>query len=157
MRSTSKIFVPAIAALILFTMASDSVAQQRRATTTDPILKGNPRRDAGGSCVYSRDGKVVFTPEGKDCRDNRDHLSELGTSDSRIVDAFPPAMRPELSKLLADHKHIATEVTRLRIAIRNKNQDKALEAAEKINSELTDHRAREERFFEAMARKTPAE
>ena len=156
MRSTTKIFVPAIAALILFTMVGDSVAQQRRATTRDPVLKGNPRRDAGGSCVYGRDGKVVFAPEGKDCRDKRDHLSELDTSESRIVDSFPPAMRPELSKLLSDHKHIASEVIRLRQAIRNQNQNEALEAADKITSELTDHTAREERFLEAMAQKTSA-
>ena len=141
-----------LAVIFLSGIAAESFAQQSRTRTIDPILRGNPKRDAGGSCVYDRDGKVVFAPEGKECRDRRNHLTETKQSDAGLVQGFPPAMRQELARLLGDHDHIADEIARLRHAIRNENRNVALQAAEKISTELIDHTAREERFLEGLAR-----
>lgn len=137
-----------IAALLLL-MATPSFAQSAR--TSEPILRGNPRRDAGGSCVYNKDGAVVFAPDGKHCSDRSDHLAN-SLSDSPVVDAFPPAMRQELTRLLGDHEHIAGEVARLTHALDNQNGRAAMDAADKLRSELAAHRAREEKFFATMAR-----
>jgi hypothetical protein len=61
-------------------------------------------------------------------------------------------MREELAKLLGDHDHIAQEIARLRQAVESRNREVALEAVDKIRAEVTDHRAREERFFEKIGR-----
>ena len=148
------IVIMLITSMFLTGIAAESFAQQSRTRTIDPILRGNPKRDAGGSCVYDRDGKVVFAPEGKECRDRRNHLTELEKSESDLIQGFPPAMQQELARLLGDHDHIADEIARLRHAIRNEDRNVALEAAEKVSSELTDHTAREERFLEGLARRT---
>ena len=139
------------AALLVVGIATESVAQSARSSTRQPVLIGNPRRDAGGSCVYNKDGKVLFAPAGKHCPDATDHLSVPRMTDSPIVASYPPAMRGEVSRLLEDHDHIAWEIARLRQAIVNPNREIALEAADKIREELTVHRAREERFIEKMA------
>jgi len=141
-----------ITLLLMLGMTSESFAQRGRTLSRDPILMGNPRRDAGGSCVYNRQGQVVFAPAGKTCRDREDHLSELGAVDTDLVDSFPPRMRSKLTRLLSDHGHIAKDMARLRFMIREEKPEEALEVADKINSELTDHSVREEKFFKAMGR-----
>ena len=139
------------AAMLVVGVATESFGQNARSLTRQPTLIGNPRRDAGGSCVYNKDGKVVFAPAGKHCPDATDHLSVPSTTDSPIVASYPPSMQGEVSRLLGDHDHIAWEIARLRQAIVSPNREIALEAADKIHEELTVHRAREERFIEKMA------
>jgi len=152
MRNANSIIIPLISVILLIGVATDSSAQRASSRYRDPVLKGNPRRDAGGSCVYDRDGKVVFAPAGKVCRDRANHLLERGNADSDLVEAFPPRMQDDLSQLLNDHVHMAKEVARLRYMIREEERADALRAAEKVSAELTEHTAREERFFEAVAR-----
>ncbi len=141
-----------VTTILVLAFTAEALAQQSRVRSIDPILRGNPKRDAGGSCVYDRNGRVVFSPAGKECRDRRNHLTELDTTGSDLVGDFPPAMRKELARLIADHDHIADEIARLRHAIRNENRNTALRAAEKVSAELTDHTAREERFLENLGR-----
>lgn len=146
------IVLPLLGALLLVvSMPSASPGQGRGPKYRDPVLQGNPRRDLGGSCVYDQSGKVVFAPEGKYCPDGSDHLSNPSDADSPVVAGYPPELREELRRLLSDHDHLAVEVGRLREAIESGNRRVGLEAADKIRSELTAHRAREERFFEKMA------
>jgi len=155
MRSKLQIVLPVLAVglLLLVGVATESLGQSRRSATRDPILRGNPRRDAGGSCVYNKDGKVVFAPAGKNCPDATDHLSLPRTALPPVVASYPPAMRGELSKLLADHGHIDREIVRLQQAVGSQNRNAALESATKVREYFTDHRAREERFLEMMAPK----
>ncbi len=147
MRSNARIILSILSAGLVFGFATEALAQKVR----QPALRGNPKRDIGGSCVYSRDGKVVFAPNGKHCPDGSDHLSKPTQADSPVVAAYPPAMRRELAELLGDHDHISLEITRLRKAVESRNQDVALDAVDRIRAEVTDHRAREERFFEKLA------
>lgn len=143
---------PLVVSIVLIGVATDSTAQRARGLSRDPVLQGNPRRDAGGSCVYDRDGKVVFAPAGKECRDRSNHLVDRADADSDLVQAFPPGLRDDLAQLLNDHVHMAKEVSRLRYLIREKGREDALKAAEKVSSEITEHTVREERFLEAVAR-----
>ncbi len=152
MRSKTRILLSMVAAgLLLVGVATESLGQSGRAVTREPVLRGNPRRDAGGSCVYDKDGKVLYAPKGKHCPDATDHVSKPRGADSPIVASYPPAMRGELTKLLGDHNHIAQEIARLRQALESRNREVALEAVNRIGAEVTDHRAREERFLEKMA------
>ncbi len=149
MRSKARILLPMLAAgLLLVGAAMESLGQSR-----ERVLIGNPYRDAGGSCVYDREGKVVFAPSGKHCPDATDHLSTSRKADSPIVASYPPGMRRKISKLLRDHEHIAQEIARLRQAVASQNREAALEAVDKIREEVTEHRGREERVFAEMAPK----
>lgn len=95
--------------------------------------------------------RAVFVPVGKYCPDKVNHLPGAKRSEAPVVASFPPELREELSRLLGDHDHIAKEVARLRQAVKSGNRQLILEAADKIGSELVDHRAREESFFEKIA------
>jgi hypothetical protein len=106
--------------------------------------------------VYGKDGKLVYAPKGKQCREGSEHLGTADSAQSPILAGYPPALRDDLAKLLNDHQHLAGEVTRLRRAVDAGNRSVAIEAADKIRSELTAHRAREERFFEKIAPRTTA-
>ena len=152
MRNLKRTAVGLIACVFFIGVASDSVAQRSRSLSRDPVLRGNPKRDAGGSCVYDRDGKVVFAPAGKECRDRANHLVDKSDADSNLVGEFPPGLQDDLAMLLSDHVHMAQEVSRLRYLIREEGREDALRVAEKVSSEITEHTAREERFFEAVAR-----
>ena len=109
------------------------------------------RRDVGGSCVYDKQGRVVFAPDGKLCPDATQHLSTPREGNSPIVASYPPALQGELSGLLRDHEHIAQEIARLRKEVESQDRKIALQTVDKIRAEITDHRAREEAFFEKMA------
>ena len=106
--------------------------------TREPVLRGNPKRDAGGSCVYDKSGRVVFAPDGKRCPDGSNHLSKPSDADSPVLAGYPPELREELRALLSDHDHLAVEVARLREAVDSGKRLVAIEAAEKIRSELTE-------------------
>lgn len=148
MRSKARagLLILAVGLLVAGT-ATESLAQSRRPTTREPALTGNPRRDGGGSCVYDKEGEVVFAPDGKYCPDGTDHLSKSGNAHSSVVASYPPALQGELARLLGDHDHIAQEIARLRQAVEDRNREIALEAVDKLRAEATDHRAREEKFF----------
>ncbi|HEB89513.1 MAG TPA: hypothetical protein ENI85_08095 [Deltaproteobacteria bacterium] len=152
MQRRHRMMIAFVTSTLIFGSAFEALAQQSRVRSIDPILRGNPKRDAGGSCVYDRDGRVVFSPAGKECRDRRNHLMDLDTARSDLMAEFPPEVKKELARLLADHDHIADEVARLRHVIRNEDRNAALRAAEKISAELTDHTVREERFMEDLGR-----
>lgn len=153
MRSKARmILAMAAVGLLLTGLATESLARSRRPTTQDPVLRGNPLRDAGGSCVYDKQGKVVFEPQGKRCPDGTDYLTNPRRASSPVVASYPPGIRHELSRLLRDHDRIAQEIARLRWAVESQNQGVALEALGKIRAQITDHRAREERFAEEMTR-----
>ena len=152
MRNVKPIMTVLTTSVLLVFVATDTTAQRARSLSRDPVLRGNPKRDAGGSCVYDRDGKVVFAPAGKECRDRANHLVDRGDADSDLVGSFPPALQDDLSRLLGDHVHLSQEISRLRYLIREEGREEALKAAEKVSSEITEHTAREERFFEAVAR-----
>lgn len=155
MAPRTRVVLSALAAtVLLLSIATDSIAQNRRRTTNEPVLRGNPRRDAGGSCVYDKQGRVVFAPDGKHCPDGTDHLSKESKVESPILSKYPPEARRDLSRLLADHDHLAGEIARLRKAVENRDQAVALEAVEKVRLEITDHRAREEAFLENFAPRT---
>ena len=156
MRSKVRILLTMLAAALLLTGgATDSFARSlangRHSPNRETELRGNSQRDAGGSCVYDKEGKVVFTPRGKHCPDGTDHLSNARRSDSPIIASYPVALQGELSKLLGDHDHIVKEIARLRQAIVSRDQTLALEVVDRIHAEVTEHEAREARFFEAMA------
>ncbi len=147
MRTKTRTILSILVAGLVLGFVIEAQAQR----VTQPSLRGNPKRDIGGSCVYSKEGKVVFAPAGKNCPDATDHLSKPTNADSPILAGYPPAMREELAKLLGDHDHISQEISRLRQAVERRNREVALEAVDKIRAEVTDHRAREEVFFEKMA------
>ena len=158
MRSNVRILLPILAAgVLLIGLASETLGQSRgrgrggRPATRDPILKGNPRRDIGGSCVYDRDGKVVFAPNGVTCRDGTDHLTAPTQAKSPVLTRYPPALRKDLSELLGDHAHLKQEIARARRAIETRNPDLALAAMNKLGEEFASHRVREERFLERVA------
>ncbi len=156
MRSKVRTILTMLAAALFLTgVAIDSSARSfangRQSPNRETDLRGNSQRDAGGSCVYDKDGKVVFTPRGKHCPDGTDHLSNARRSDSPIIASYPAALQGELSKLLGDHDHIVKEIARLRQAIVSRDHGLALEVIDKIDAEITEHGAREARFFEAMA------
>lgn len=152
MRNFKPIMGILVTSLLLVFVATNSTAQRARSLSRDPVLRGNPKRDAGGSCVYDRDGRIVFAPAGKECRDRANHLVDRGDADSDLVGSFPPALQDDLSRLLSDHVHLAREISRLRTLIGEEGREDALKTAEKVSLEVTEHTAREERFFEEVAR-----
>ena len=155
MRSNARILLSGLAAgVLLLGLVTDSLGQGRsrgRSSTRDPVLKGNPWRDIGGSCVYDWDGKVVFAPNGATCRDATDHLTAAKPAEAPVLASYPPALRAELSKLLGDHDHLRQEISQARLAIKARNRELALAAVDKLGEELADHRVREERFLERIA------
>lgn len=152
MRILQPIVVALVASILFVSLTTESAAQRVRSLSRDPVLRGNPKRDAGGSCVYDRDGKLVFSPAGKRCRDRANHLLDRSDADANLVQAYPASLRDALSRLLSDHVHLSQEMSRLRYLVREEERADALIAAEKLGAELTEHAAREERFFEALGR-----
>lgn len=130
-------------------VATPSLGQRE----TSRSLRSNPYRDIGGSCVYGKQGEVLYAPKGAQCADKTDHLS-TARKDAAATGRFqdlPPAFRPEASGLVADHSHIADELLELRQAIARNQKEGALAIADKLAGELNDHLTREERFLEKLA------
>jgi len=135
--------------LLMAAMAATPAAAQK---IQEPRLRGNPNRMPGsGSCVYDRDGRAVFVPAGKTCPDKTEHLSRSPRKGTPLAAGYPPALRAELGRLLADHEHIAGEIARLRTAVERQDRRVALEATDRIRDELTQHKVREEQFLEKVA------
>ena len=120
-----------------------------RICTRQILLKENPYRDPGGSCIYARDGKPVYVPAGLVCPDRSIHSERAPAAAAALIDKYPPAMREELDKLLGDHEHVSREIVELRRVIEEGKQKAALDAVDHIATTLRDHLVREERFFEA--------
>ena len=126
------------------------------ATATEGVgqsLKPNVKRDVGGSCVYDRNGGVVHAPPGVRCPDQTDHLRPApGEAPASLIEGLPEPMRSDVSALFRDHAHINDELARLRKVLEAGDQKLALETLNKLTSEVVEHRGREERFFQQMAR-----
>ena len=120
-------------------------------------VKPNIKRDVGGSCVYDRNGAVVFAPPGVRCTDRTEHLRPAaGQAPASLIEGLPEPMRGDVSGLLRDHAHIHDELARLRKVLEAGDHKLALEALAKLTSEVVEHRGREERFFQQMAREQAA-
>ena len=116
-------------------------------------LKPNVKHDVGGSCVYDRNGGVVHTPPGVLCLDRTDHLKPTpGAAPASLIEGLPETMQSDVSKLFRDHAHINDELARLRKVLETGDQKVALQTLDKLTSEVVEHRVREERFFQEMAR-----
>lgn len=129
-------------------LASSAVAQRE----TQAPVRANPYRDIGGSCVYGKQGEVLFAPRGARCADRTDHLD--ATRSASTTDRFPglpPAFRGEANGLVTDHGHIANELDELRRAIARGKQEDALAISDELVGELREHLAREERFIGKLA------
>jgi hypothetical protein len=119
---------------------------------TSRSLRSNPYRDIGGSCVYGKQGEVLYAPKGAQCADRTEHLAAPAPAAAQQgrFNGLPPAYQPEARKLVADHDHIAEELTRLRQAIARNQKEGALQMADKLIAELTQHLQREESFLEKL-------
>ena len=90
------------------------------------VLKGNPYRDVGGSCVYGGKGELLHAPKGVSCPTRED---APGGRASRTADEFaglPPELRSEANALISSHKHIADHLVELRRAIATNDETKGL-------------------------------
>lgn len=135
------------AALVAF--AGPSFAQKE----TQSTLRSNPYRDIGGSCVYGKQGEVLFAPKGGHCPDRTDHLSAArkATTTADPFPGLPPAYQTEARGLVSDHSHIADELDQLRQAIARSQKEDALAIADKLVGEMREHLAREEDFIGKLA------
>jgi len=146
---TQAIFFALLALLVFLASAPASVAQKETQTS----VRSNPYRDVGGSCVYGKQGEVLFAPKGANCTDRSDHLSQE-RKDALPQDAFPdlpPSYKAEASGLVTDHVHIASELDELRQAIARNQKENALAIADKLVAELREHLTREEGFIARLA------
>ena len=116
-------------------------------------IRPNIKHDVGGSCVYDRNGAVVFAPPGVRCSDRTEHPRPAGGgAPASFIEGLPAPMRSDVSGLLRDHAHIHDELARLRKVLEVGDHKLALETLDKLTSEVVEHRGREERFFQQMAR-----
>jgi hypothetical protein len=115
---------------------------------TSRSLRSNPYRDIGGSCVYGKQGEVLYAPKGAQCPERTEHLA--APAPQGRFSGLPPAYQPEAGQLVADHDHIAEELARLRQAIARNQKEGALQMADKLIAELTQHLQREESFLEKL-------
>lgn len=142
-----------VIAVIALAIALPAIAQKVRV----PTLVENPYRDIGGSCVYGRQGELVYAPKGASCgsrRDEEDSPSQTTTPDR--WENLAPALRAEMVALFEGHSHVAEELTRLRRAIAVGRTDDALQATDHVVQELTEQLAREERLLEKLLQGSPA-
>lgn len=116
-------------------------------------LRSNPYRDIGGSCVYGKQGEVLFAPKGSNCPDQSDHLSQArkAATPQDPFPGLPPAYKAEADGLVSDHVHIADELDELRQAIARNQKESALAIADKLIGELREHLTREEGFIDKLA------
>lgn len=148
-RRTRQIRLAALGLAGLLAMAVPALAQRE----TPPTLRSNPYRDIGGSCVYGKQGEVLYAPKGADCPDRTNHLGaaqSASTSKTRFQE-LPPAYRAEANGLVSDHEHIATELGELRQAIARNQREQAMTLADKLVAELREHLTREEGFLDKLA------
>ncbi len=97
-------------------------------------LRGNPYRDVGGSCVYGRQGELMFAPKGVRCSS----LQEAAPDETEAVpsDRFTgisPTLRAEISTLLESHAHVAEELAELRRAVAEGRTADALQASDHLS------------------------
>lgn len=135
--------------LVLFALVPAALAQRE----TPSSVRSNPYRDIGGSCVYGKQGEVLFAPKGSNCPDQSDHLSQArkAATPQDPFPSLPPAYKAEASGLVADHVHIAGELDELRQAIARNQKENALAIADKLVGELREHLTREEGFIDKLA------
>lgn len=133
--------------ILVVMIATPAIAQKVQAQP----LKWNPYRDIGGSCVYGGAGELLYAPKGSDCKERRDAPNSTALAPEPNLVSLPPGLRSEAESLLADHTHIAEELTRLRHAIATEKKKKVLLAAEHVIEALTRHHAREEKLLRSIA------
>ncbi len=128
-------------------------AQSRRSSGPTTIkLRDNPYRNAGGSCVYDRMGKLVHSPKGVDCAADDEAApaaaAEHEHSDSNLYDRHPlTKAQLEVRELLQHHSYIARELRMLRESIANEKRKASLARLDKITDELAMHLVREEKLL----------
>ena len=60
----------------------------------EPALRGNPYRDIGGSCVYGRQGELLFAPKGARCTSRQEAApEETETVPSGRFNGLSPTLR----------------------------------------------------------------
>lgn len=129
-------------------IALPAVAQRVR----QPVIKENPYRDMGGSCVVGTRGEVLYAPPGADCGARQETAAEEAkTVPSNRPRSSSLALRKEMLELREDHAHMAKELREIRLAIALDRKADALQASDHLVQELTEHLAREDRLFEALS------
>jgi|GEM_PF-6278132 len=136
----------AVVAAMVLGLAPPGLAQRVR----DPVLKGNPYRNVGGSCVYGRDGKLVFAPSRARCPAQQGTTADSPEARSSKK-SHSPQLRADMRSLLEDHAQVAQKLAELRRAVAKGQKTEALEASEHIARELSEHMVREKRLFEKLS------
>ena len=146
-----------VPALLLVALGSSPIdAQSSRSTgLTTTKLRDNPYRNAGGSCVYDRMGKLVHAPKGVDCVDGNEAPASASEehehSDSNLYDRHPlTEAQREVQELLQHHSQIAQELRMLRESIESKKRKASLARLDKITDELAMHLVREEALLKKV-------
>jgi len=136
-----------LVALATIAVASPAFSQQVR----EPILKANPYRDFGGSCVYGRNGELLHQPKGASCPSQEEAPGAAAPGASDQFAGLPPALRSEANALVASHDHVAGHLVELRRAAALNDKGSVLALSDEMAKELIEHLAREQALFEKLA------
>lgn len=117
----------------------------------EQILKANPYRDFGGSCVYGRNGELLHQPKGASCPSKEEAPGAAAPGASDPFAGLPPALRSEANALVASHDHVAGHLVELRRAAALNAKASVLALSDEMAKELIDHLAREQTLFEKLA------
>lgn len=145
--------------VVALVIALPAIAQQRRGPVTrTPVLVENPYRTSGGSCIYGRNGELVYAPKGVACASRQESApDQTATSLSDRLAALSPALRKERTAILGGHSHIAAGLAELRPAVAQDRKDDALVASDHVVREPTDQLMNEQLLFEELSKEPDAE
>jgi len=132
----------ALTAVLVLGIAAAATGQK----VIERPLRGNPYRDAGGSCIYSGSGRLVFAPRGASC-------PELQTQQEAASSApLSAEMERGVRDLLATYPHIADEIVKARNAVSANDHEGALKALDHVLGEVSASKAASERLVEELSR-----
>ena len=136
-----------VGALVFGALATPALAQSIK----ERSLQNNPYRQAGGSCVYGRNGELLNQPKGVVCASQEEAPGAAAPGTSDRFAGLPPALRSEATALVASHGHVADHLVELRRAVASNEKTRAIAISDEIAKELIDHLAREQALFEKLA------
>ncbi len=136
-----------VGALVFGALATPALAQSIK----ERSLQNNPYRQAGGSCVYGRNGELLNQPKGVVCASQEEAPGAAPPGAAERFAGLPPALRSEATALVASHDHVADHLVELRRAVALNDKTKAIAISDAVAKELVDHLAREQALFEKLA------
>ena len=136
--------------LAIFVIQPTLAIAQLRGDMRGRRVRDNYYRDIGGSCIYGRDGKVVYAPKGATCR-TPDSSSDTAAEDAPAsLEKVPPELQSQVDQLIGQHERFAEALTQLLKRIEARKYKAAAKLLDGLKTDLADHERREEQLFERI-------